>query len=325
MGSPPTILISSCGGPGQPGDAIYNGGVQIYNAMAMLLRSRGYDAYIVTYDGTYTPWLASYAPYISLAQAQDWKNSGRYIKYVTSWLPSTAFIELADRLYYFDNEIYWTERHINILRKLLQTKIQSIATTSQTQRMWYMMTLKKDVPIINIWMDEEYWYPDPTKRQPGRIGYMNEESPKIAEEINCIHQSCNTAGLDVDMHLISGGDEHWAINEMQRCDIYVGLSHGKHPLWGEGGPANHLQAMLAGCTVVAYDTCGNREYLHHGYNGLMARRGDVRTLSDYVVQLLLDPARKERLRKAGTELSLSTFTSCTRWRAVCDFLELENL
>ena len=62
---------------------------------------------------------------------------------------------------------------------------------------------------------------------------------------------------------------------MQQCDIFLGLNLGKHPLWGEGCPIPPLEALHAGCVLVAYDVLGNREYLLPEGSGVLISRGDV--------------------------------------------------
>ena len=136
----PIVIISSCKDADASGDARYNGGYKIYNLWVKLLRGKGFQAYIATYDGSHTPWLIEHQPTISLNTVKKWKDAGLPLQFVTGWADATAFIELADSLYYYDCELtYSSGPHKDILARLIQSgKIKTIGSNSRIQQGWHM-------------------------------------------------------------------------------------------------------------------------------------------------------------------------------------------
>lgn len=325
--SKPTILLSSCGGPDRPGDGLYNGGVKNYNMWAKLLRQHDYEVYIVTWDGTYTPWLCEYQPYIDLDTAKELAQRGNTIL-VTTWLDSPAILDLFPKFYYDDHEVFWTDRYSDLLDQYLaEDRIECVAVTNQRAWMWYAMRYGMDVDLIQVWYDRDYWRPKQSARVPLRIGFMIENTYKaesdMAAQAHQVQQRCKRFGFEVTMLYINGHEPD-VIAQMQSCDIYIGLGMGKHPLWGEGGPAMHIEAMLAGAVVVAYNSGGNHEYLVDGYTGFVIPCGDVGALANRVVDVLKHPIIRERVRQTGTRFAARNFTSQVRWPLVARFLGLQE-
>jgi len=323
--SKPTILLSSCGGPDRPGDGLYNGGVKNYNMWAKLLKQHGYEAHIVTWDGSYDPWLCEYQSYIDIYQARDIAKQGNAIL-VTTWLDSPAILNLFPTFYYDDHEVFWTDRYSDLLDQYLaEDRIERVAVTNQVAWMWYAMRYKMNVDLIQVWYDRDYWMPKPTSRVLGCIGFMIENTYKaesdMAAQAHQVQQHCKRSGFDITMLYINGHEPD-VIAQMQSCDIYIGLGMGKHSLWGEGGPAMHIEAMLAGALVIAYDSGGNHEYLIDGYTGFVIPRGDVRGLASRVVDVLRHPIIRERVRQTGARFAARNFTSQVRWPAVARYLGL---
>lgn len=320
--SKPIVVISSCSDMQQTGDAKYNGGLKLYNLWVKLLREKGYQAYVVTFDGNHTKWLEEHQPHISIAQLARWKRAGLPLKYVTGWLDSKAFIDLADYLYFYDCEIsYTSSSHFDTLSTLLGNgKILKVGTNSRTQQAWHMSVQQKPVNFINEWSDTHFWCPAPERRIANRIGYMHEGEHTEAH-VRMIKDLCEQSGISPDFIKIFGNEKD-IIALMQSCDIFLGLNIGKDPLWGEGCPRSPQEAMHAGCVVVAYDVLGNREYLIPNYTGILVPKNDPTKMSQAVVHLLSEPQQKERLRSQGCEFIQSVFSPDSCWPCVKDFLDL---
>jgi glycosyltransferase involved in cell wall biosynthesis len=62
-----------------------------------------------------------------------------------------------------------------------------------------------------------------------------------------------------------------------------------------------LEAMAAGCPVVATRSGGPESIINHGSNGLLADVGDVDALANHVTRLLQDPGLRRRLIRHGRE------------------------
>lgn len=319
----PIVLISSCASEQEPGDAPYNGGVKLYNLWAKLLREHGVPAYVVTFDGEHTEWLEHHQPTVSLETARAWKQAGLPLRFVTGWLGADAFIDLADRLYFYDAEsVYTFGLHRKIFRRLLRGKLHAIATHSRTQQARHLAAHGRDVPLIPIWSDSTVWHTDPASRVAGRIGYTNESSASRTEAER-IAAVCSSRGLSVELILAQGAEQELA-SILRSCDIFVGLNHGKDALWGEGSPLTQQEAMHSGCVVVAYDVRGNREYLVDGFTGRLAPSGNVELLANLVADVLSDGEVKERCRAASLSIASRAFVAEPRWPCVARFLELPD-
>jgi colanic acid/amylovoran biosynthesis glycosyltransferase len=80
---------------------------------------------------------------------------------------------------------------------------------------------------------------------------------------------------------------------LAEADIFVRTST------TEGRSLAILEAMAAGCAVVASDIPANSEMISDGHNGLLVRAGDVAALSKALQSLLVDPHLRQRLGEAA--------------------------
>lgn len=71
------------------------------------------------------------------------------------------------------------------------------------------------------------------------------------------------------------------------------------PSFFEGQPLALLQAMAAGRCVIASDTCGQRDLVEHGVNGLLHPPGDAACLAAAITGSLADPVLRQRLGAAA--------------------------
>ncbi len=67
----------------------------------------------------------------------------------------------------------------------------------------------------------------------------------------------------------------------------------------ESFPNAILEAMAAACPVVATAVGGVPELVREGENGLLVSPGDAEGLTDKIIELLRDPARREAMGRAG--------------------------
>ena len=84
----------------------------------------------------------------------------------------------------------------------------------------------------------------------------------------------------------------------------------------EGFSLPIIEAMAAGCPVIATDSHGNRGFCHDEVNCLMVEQDDDAGLARAMERLMGDAALQERLRAAGLETA-ARFT----WAAIFDELE----
>lgn len=96
------------------------------------------------------------------------------------------------------------------------------------------------------------------------------------------------------------------------------------PSFFEGQPLALLQAMAAALPVIATDTCGQKDMLIHGDNGLLFAPGDSDALSDQIARCLHDDGLRSKLGAAALKS-----VAGRRWEVaaaeVADFVERIHL
>jgi glycosyltransferase involved in cell wall biosynthesis len=78
-------------------------------------------------------------------------------------------------------------------------------------------------------------------------------------------------------------------------------------IWPDPFPTVVLEAMRAGCAVVAADHGGAPEMIQHEATGLLVRPGDVDDTADAIGRLIDDPGLCRRLSAAARERAAVTF------------------
>jgi hypothetical protein len=314
--SDPLIMISSCGSATNTGSAQFNGGYKLYNLWVKLLRQNGYEAYIVTWDGNYIPWLIEHQPVVGLDQFRRWQKEGQEIRAVSGWLDSPAFLAGND-FYFCDCELAYTSTsHFDILKSVLG-RIKKVGVNNKNALTWYSDNFpEKSAMLIPEWSDEDFWKPSPV-RVKDRVGYMAEN----AADLECLHQiQDKTKHLNLEFINIVG-TEDCVLSQMQTCDIFIGLNRGKHPIYGEGCPRTQQEAMHVGAVVVAFDVIGNREYIDSGYNGFLVQKNDMDAMATWL-EALKDEEFKEQKRQASISFSQQYFSSPHRIDYLKKFLDL---
>ena len=80
---------------------------------------------------------------------------------------------------------------------------------------------------------------------------------------------------------------------MQGCDVFV------LPSFAEGVPVVLMEALASGKPVIATQVAGVGELVENGVSGLIVAPGDKDALSEAIVELAGDPARRDAMAKVG--------------------------
>ena len=92
------------------------------------------------------------------------------------------------------------------------------------------------------------------------------------------------------------------------AEVLAGATLFANPAWSESLPYSVLEAMSMSLPVVATDVGGTSEAVRDGETGLVVAPHDPAALAAAIALLLDDPARGERMGRAGRELSLEEFS-----------------
>jgi glycosyltransferase involved in cell wall biosynthesis len=71
------------------------------------------------------------------------------------------------------------------------------------------------------------------------------------------------------------------------------------PSWDEGFSLVTIEALAAGCVVIASDVGGIREILTDGTTGMLVKPRDVNALANRLLWVLSDAPLRKRLSAAG--------------------------
>ena len=306
------IFFSYCVDSQVIGDSMYNGGVKGHNELARLLNQNGHEAYIVTYDGTYSKWMCEHQPVISLEEA---KRLGAD-RYITSWVDARAFIGIAPQIYLADWEPFYSHYMFNqrTVDLLNANKIKAVCVETRYEQAYWRAKHDIDAHIVPPFCDHKYWKALQFQNVDGGLGYFQEND----SEGEVVRRIGENLGLEtVKMH----GTEAEVIKQLQSCDIYLCINPGKDKFHCEGLARTCLEAMTCGCVVVAYDVGGNREFIIDGYNGFIGEHSE-KWMTEKVELLMKNPFRKKQLRDRSLEYASSAFTEERTWKELKRFLEL---
>lgn len=89
---------------------------------------------------------------------------------------------------------------------------------------------------------------------------------------------------------------------MKACDILV------FPSVSDGCPNKVLEAMLAGCAIIAADVGGIPELIRDGADGILVPPRDSKALGSAIEMLLDDPSRRRSLGESARARALKDFT-----------------
>jgi len=318
----PLVFVSYATDQSLKGSHLYCGGEKLLNNLVLLLCRKGYEAWMVSTDGTNAGWLAEHAPFLSIAEFIKKKEGAADVRCVTSWMKAMPFIEQCPKFYFWDQELSASSRsHFPDLAAFMaDNRIIRTAGVNRTVQAWHRCVFETPAAALRQLIDDEYWKPDPVRRIPNRVGYFD-EGEHGAEYVRRIEELTKGAGLDLEFVQLSG-DEPAIISQMQRCGTFLALNVGKSLLWGEGGPMSPQEAMACGTVPVCFDINGPWELIQQRYNGIITREFTPEAMAKELIWLYGAPGRHETMGARALEVSRISHSMEARWPEVVRFLDL---
>jgi glycosyltransferase involved in cell wall biosynthesis len=140
------------------------------------------------------------------------------------------------------------------------------------------------------------------------------------EEGNRLRAQAVGLGLARRVHF--AGYRHDVPRLLSAFDLYI------HPARFEGMPNTLLEAMAAGCPIVASAVDGNRELIDEGINGWLVPADDAAALAEAIQVVLDDPQEAKRRAavgqaRAATQFGLKAVVSA--WERVLEDPRYENV
>ena len=320
--SRPEIFVSYATDASLKGSHLYCGGEKLLNNLVLLLRRKGYEAWMVSTDGTNAGWLAEHAPFLSIPEFIRKKESASDVRCVTSWLKAMPFIEQCPKFYFWDQELSASSRsHFPDLAAFMaNNRIIGTAGVNRTVQAWHRCVFEAPAAAVRQLIDDKYWKPDPVRRIPNRVGYFD-EGDHGAEFVRRIAELTKGAGLTLEFVQLEGVEKE-IISQMQQCGTFLALNVGKSPLWGEGGPMSPQEAMACGTVPVCFDINGPWELIQQHYNGIITSEFTPEAMAEELIWLYGAPGRHEAVGARALEISTSSHSMEARWPEVARFLDL---
>ena len=318
----PSIFVSYATNEGLKGSHRYCGGEKLLNNLVLLLRRHGYDAYMVSLDGTHANWLVEHAPFLSVEEFVRRASEAKSVRCVTSWILAKAFLERCPRVYFWDQELATTTRsQFPALARLTRKKrIIATAGLNRAIQAWHMAVFERRASLLRTLVDERYWQPDDSRRLLYRVGYMD-EGPLTHSFLGTIKAGTLGGGLDLEFVRLEGIEAE-IIRGMQTCSVFLALNVGKSPLWGEGGPMTPHEAMACGTVPICFDVNGPWELVQQNYNGVVLPEIKPELMAREIVRLYTQPGRLEALRNNALAVVRASHSMESRWASVREFLHL---
>lgn len=320
----PVIFASYAADESVKGSHRFCGGEKLLNNLVLLLRRRGFEAWMVSLDGNHSNWLAEHAPFVSIEEFRRRRSAATEVRCVTSWIKARAFLEQTPRFYFWDQELGASSRsHFpELARMTAKGRILQTAGVNRAVQAWHRTVFERPATVLRQLVDENYWKPDESRRIRHRVGYFDEGSHS-EDYVRVIREQCVARGLRLEFARLQG-IEREVIDQMQQCAVFLALNIGKSPLWGEGGPMTPQEAMACGTVPVCFDMNGPWEFIQQNYNGIITSRIDPALMAAALHDIHTRTGRLEELSRRCIEMTQASHTMEARWPAVREFLNLPD-
>jgi hypothetical protein len=317
----PVVFVSYATDDTLKGSHRYCGGEKLLNNLVLMLKRRGYEAYMVSLDGGHADWLAEHAPFLSVEEFKQRKEQAQNVRFVSSWLKARPFLDECPRFYFWDQELSASSRsHFPDLACLMKKgRIIRTAGVNRAVQAFHRCVFETDAAALRQLIDEEHWKPAPERRILKRVGYFDEGDHGVAY-VRRITELTKEAGIALEFVQLAGVEKE-IIAQMQQCGVFMALNIGKSHLWGEGGPMSPQEAMACGTVPVCFDINGPWELIQQDYNGVIAREITPESMAAALIGIYSVPGRLEEMSRRTLEIFRSSHSMEARWPEVARFLD----
>lgn len=249
-------------------------------------------------DGTIGALIAGTKTIIHTDHARDFPDKFRYM--FAEWVMSLFSFKVVGCTEHTANNLHKYEK---ISKRKLVTIDNGIDPSRftmdiDTQAKRQELNIESAGPVIGLAVR--------LSEQKG-IRYLIDAMPKVIEQIPDItlivagegdlseQLRVQASDLNLGKNVKFVGPRHDIPELLKLFDLYVLPS-----LW-EGLPMVILEAMAAGCPVLATDVGGNYRAIENGVNGALVKPACSKTLAENIIKLLQDPVTLARYRAASIE------------------------
>ncbi len=205
------------------------------------------------------------------------------------------------------------------LAEMLNMADVLVAPSNHLRETMYRSGVGKEIRVIQSGHDlsrlDRAMQKTPSRRV--RFGYIGQFIPaKGVHILLSAFGSCTWQGK-AELHLFGdmrASPDYWQrLQQIENCNHQAVFFHGPFPheqlspvfagldilvvpsLWYENNPRVIQEAFASGMPVIASDVGGISEYVQHGVNGLLFRRGDSVDLAGQIRRIVDDPREIARL------------------------------
>lgn len=237
----------------------------------------------------------------------------------------------------------------NRLVRLNLQRATAIASTSEAmaRQVQRLAPAIDEIAVTPFGVDIGRFAPDPSKRDPAQltVGMVKTLAPKYGVDL-LLHafaellreESLASIAHRCRLEIVGDGPQRGELEALAtqlgiagRVRFVGAVPHAEVPDWlnrfdlfvapsrldSESFGAAVVEASACGLAVVVSDAGGLPEVVYHGETGLVVPRDDVSALRGAMLQLLLDPALRERLGADGREWVVDHY----EWSHCVDLME----
>jgi glycosyltransferase involved in cell wall biosynthesis len=211
-----------------------------------------------------------------------------------------------------------------LLQWLWLKSLKNVRCVTAGSRWLKRFCIKNDFPAERVFNLAPYWHesgqgmarPEKSKNILF-VGRLREDKGAL----HLLYALAGLKGLDWHLHILGEGDQKGRIYKyikeiglQARISLAGTVAH--EAIWSYYVQGAFLvfpslfpetfgiagaEAMSAGLPVIAYDAGGVSDWLVHGRNGLMVKRGDIQGLTQAMRQLLENPKLRQEMGRAAHE------------------------